>query len=304
MISFFSAVLGITTPKKNTANPQRRAVMTQQQALSGTIKRRIRSGSAPDRARQAAIDASEVEGSVIPALSKSQPLEALPSPHSTLPGRAAEHSSVAKNDDNYLKLRSELKRATQLNANLKEHVKCAETSLDLANQQQNALQIMLEEYEQREQSKNGDLVQAQAEIQHLKGCLDDCKERIFKMQPLEHMTDTDIAEQYRCLCESIADWTDTHFGDYDEPFSRLQACMSREIPARLIHEYLLQGKRIEMVQKYPTTGCTMITFLIHRHVHQSILRETLCYPSLGAQCEEFVSFITNAMRQNEPRRGN
>ncbi len=304
MLSLLTDVLGITTPEKNTAKAQRRAVMTHHQANSGTVKRRIRSGSAPDRARQAATDASEVEEIVSPALSKTLSFEDLALTHSTLPGLAAKHTSLAKKDDSCLKLQSELKRVIRLNADLKEHARCAEAELKLASQQQNALDTMLANYELREQSKNGDLVQAQAEIRHLKDCLDDCKERIFKMQPLEHMTDTDIAEQYRSLCESVADWTDTRFGDFDHPFSRLHTCMGREVPAKLIHDYLIQGKKMELAQKYPSAGCTMITFLICRHLYQTILRETLCYPSLDPQCEEFVSFIANAMRQNEPRRGN
>jgi hypothetical protein len=80
--------------------------------------------------------------------------------------------------------------------------------------------------------------------------------------------------------------------------------MAEEGPAKLIHGYLVQGHKMEMVKAYPSAGCTMITFLIHRHPYQSILRENLFYPCLDAKCEQFVSFIVGAMSQNAPRRGN
>lgn len=41
------------------------------------------------------------------------------------------------------------------------------------------------------------------------------------MQPLERMTDSEIADQYRSLCEAIPDWIDSEFGDHGNPFSVL-----------------------------------------------------------------------------------
>jgi hypothetical protein len=118
------------------------------------------------------------------------------------------------------------------------------------------------------------------------------------------MTDSKIADQHRSLCEAISDWTDSEFGDYENPFSVLQTDMAREGPAKLIHKYLVQGHKMAVVKAYPSAGCTMITFLTHRHPYQSILRESFFYPCLDAKCERFVSFVVGAMSQNPPRRGN
>jgi hypothetical protein len=68
-----------------------------------------------------------------------------------------------------------------LNANLKEQARYAEAERRVVVQQRDALQAMLTDNERREQLKHGELLQARAEIELLKECLNDCKERVFKM---------------------------------------------------------------------------------------------------------------------------
>lgn len=274
--------------------------MTRIRSGHDTVEGRARSGSVPPRVPRGTTNDEQAQ--LTSSLSVTPPLDDSQSPCRLAICRA-QQSPLVQTDENDLSFAPELKRAFELNANLKEQARYAEAERRVAVQQRDVLQAMLTDNERREQRKHGELLQARAEIQHLKECLDDCKERIFKMQPLEHMTDSDIAEHYRTLCESISDWTDSQFGDYDNPLSTLDACLGSEIPARLIQEYLIQCNLMGVVQKYPMAACAMITHLILRHVHQSVLRVDLCFPSLDSKCEEFILFIANAMKRNEPRRG-
>lgn len=266
----------------------------------GNEGRRTRSRSVPGTSHQAVIDGAQA--SVTTPASTTPSLKEQSSSSQNCMGNT-EPTSFMENGGIIDDLKARIKRAADLNANLKEQARCAEADVRFAIEQRNALQEMLEGYERREQSKSGEILQAKADIQHLEKCLDGCKEQIFKMQPLQHMTDSEIADQYRLLCESISDWTDNHFGDCENSFGRLQECCGEEISGKLIHKYLVQDGQINVVRKYPLAGSTMITFLIHRHLYQSILRENLCYPSLDEKCEDFVSFMENEMRHNEPRRG-
>ncbi|KAF7511581.1 hypothetical protein GJ744_004169 [Endocarpon pusillum] len=300
MFAMISDILGRRTHGANSVSLQRTATMATSSADRGTGGRRVRSGSAPTEAIQETTDGAQEK--TVSALPITSPPGNLQSP-SRMAAHVAQQDSLLEIDDNNLKLVSELNHAVKLNANLKEHIRCAGAELKSTVQERDALRNRLTEYERREQSKNGELVQAKADIQHLKKCLDDCKERIFKMQPLEHLTDSEIAEQYRTLCDSISDWTDSQFGDYDNPLGMLDACFATETPTKLIHAYLIRDGLMEVVKKCPTAAFPIITYLIHRHVYQSVLRENLCFPGLDPQCEDFVFFMANAMKNNEPRRG-
>lgn len=295
MYATFCNLIGM---KAQSGNPATLQSGTMAQARTGhdTVGRRARSGTAPGSSRREVT--ADTQGLLTSALSITPPSDAS-QPPSRAPLRAAQQNALLQIDETA----SRLKHTVKLNASLKEQARWAEADLTSAIQQRDALQVMLTEYEQREQFKNGELLQAKADIQHLNRCLDDCKERIFKMQPLEHMTDSEIANQYRTLCESISDWTDGQFGDYDNPLSLLDVCPGKETPGKLVHEYLIRDHLLEVAKKYPSAACAMITYLIHRHVYQSVLREDLCFPGLDGKCEDFVSFIANAMRNNEPRRG-
>jgi hypothetical protein len=152
--------------------------------------RRIRSGSAPTRPCQGATHDAQGDPLSIPAVTSQS--EDYQSP-SRSPARTVEHNPPAQIGDSDLNLKSELKRADEMNGNLKEQARCAETDLKTAARQRDALQAMLTNHEHHEQSKNGEIVEARADIQHLKECLDDCKVRIFRMQPLGRMTDLPIS---------------------------------------------------------------------------------------------------------------
>lgn len=293
-------MLSARPSRRNSVNHNRSRTMARVTVDHGTSGHRTRSGSAPSRSRQAMTD--DVQANVNTPGSTGPPFQHQNSSSQPSTGNA-EHASFIAHDEIIDDLRAQLTRATDLNSNLKEQARYAEAGLRLAIQQRDSFHGILADSERREQSKNGEILQAKAEIDHLQKCLDDCKEQIFKMQPLEHMTDSEIADHYRSLCESVSDWTDKQFGDFENPFSRLQEYCGEEASARLVHKYVVQGPGMDVVQRYPDAGSTIITFLIHHHLHHSILRENLYYPSLNEKCEEFISFIENAMRKNEPRRG-
>ena len=274
--------------------------MARDRASYESVGGRARSGSIPTRYSQRATH--DFQEHITSARSSTGPHDAGEST-SRLSLRAAQNASLIQVEASDLGLESELQRAAEFNANLKEQARNAEADLNFVLQERDALQAMLTTYEHRDQSQNGELVQAKADNQHLKECLDDCKERILKVQPLEYMTDSEIAGQYRNLCESISDWTDGQFGDYNNPVSDLGLYLGREIPAKLFHEYLVRTHLMEVVQKYPTAACAVIAGVILRHVHHSVLREDLCFPGLQREWEEFVSFIAYAMRNNQPRKG-
>lgn len=301
MFAAIADLIGKRGHRGTSVDLQRNRIMARAKADHDVAERRARSGSAPTTSPppQPTQDKQDHPTSTLSSTSANH------DPHLTskIPIPVSQHSYLNGVDDDRLRLESELKRAVKLNANLKEQARYAEAGLKSSIQQRDALQAMVEEYEWREQTKHGELIQAKTEIQHLKECLDDCKEKIFKMQPLEHLTDCEIAGQYRSLCESISDWTDSQFGDNDNALSGLDICLKNDSPASSLQEYLIQGHLMNVVKQTPNATCAVIIHLIQFELHQAVLRQDLCFPSLDLKFEKFVSLVANAMRTNEPCRG-
>jgi hypothetical protein len=199
--------------------------------------------------------------------------------------------------------RSEVEYHTALNANLKEQA-LSNAELQKAYQKIEKLQADLVEAQKREQSKGGQLLQAQNEVQHLKTCLDDCKDQIFRMQPIEYMTDSQIGEQYVALCEAISDWTDRQFGELEDPISAIAKIMNRPDTAQVIDEFFVGTGYLQIASYYPSLGCIILTVFIHLYWHHAVLHEEIFFPGLNPAWQGLVSFVEHGMRTSQPSRGN
>jgi hypothetical protein len=142
------------------------------------------------------------------------------------------------------------------------------------------------------------------EISHLQSCLEDCKERIFAMQSVEHMTDCQLTEQYVALRDSVSDWADVQFGQLDNPLCGINGVMGGTEAAEVAQVFLLRKDRLDVARTYPTSGCIVLTSLIHSFLHwEEILHEKASFPGIGQAWEDLLAFLEDGLRSLRPARG-
>ena len=123
------------------------------------------------------------------------------------------------------------------------------------------------------------------------------------LQPQQDLKDTDIALKYQNLCTAIADWEEMQFEEMDNPLEGLEYIAFRPAVRELIEAYLIAHGEAKIAVTHPTTGNIMMTCLIHCLLHDTVLKETICWPSLDPYIEKFVSFVKHGMKTMKPARG-
>jgi hypothetical protein len=216
--------------------------------------------------------------------------------------RANGYEVIIHDGDEY-ESTTEAERTAALISNLKEEAQYTRDDLQRAYRRIEKLEVDLAQTQQRESSKHGQLLQAESEMQHLHKCLDDCKDRIFKTQPMEHMTDAQVVEEYVTLCEAMSDWTDQQFGELDDPFETIDEVMQRGTNTEVIEEYLVSTGGLDIARTHPLSGCIVLTSFLHLFLHQVILQEKIFFPGLILAWESFVSFMKGGMSTLQPTRG-
>jgi hypothetical protein len=215
---------------------------------------------------------------------------------------AREAKPVINLDGNEYVLRIPAADTDAFVSNLKKSER-TEDALQRAYKGLESLQADLRGAKERESSKHAQLLQAENDIVHLEKCLNDCKDRIFEMQPIEHMTDAQVAEQYVTLCEAVSDWTDQQFGELDDPLEAINDVMQRGTTRQVIKKCLVSTGDLDIARTDPLSGCIVLTSFIYQFLHQSILQETIFFPGLSPAWENFVSFMEGGMRTLQPARG-
>jgi hypothetical protein len=200
-------------------------------------------------------------------------------------------------------LRTEAKNTDVFVSDLMKDSQRTKDELQVAYIRIENLQADLAVAKERESSKHVRLLQAENDNKHLERCLEDCKHRIFEMQPIEHMTDAQIAEQYVALCEAISDWTDQQFGEVDNPLEATEEVAQQGTARRLIEKCLVRTGGLDIARTHPSSGCIILTSFIHMFLHRAILHEKIFWPGLSPAWQDFAFFMEGGMRTLQPTRG-
>jgi hypothetical protein len=153
------------------------------------------------------------------------------------------------------------------------------------------------------QQKDEELCRCRLEISRLRRSVESCTRQRLILQPQEDLKDSDIASRYQDLCSAIEDWEDIQFGDLDNPIENFQPTGFGPGRINLAQEYLGNHGEANIASKHPSTGNTMLTYMVHCHLQTAILDEKICWPSLNPDMKKFVSFIQRGMRTANPPRG-
>lgn len=147
------------------------------------------------------------------------------------------------------------------------------------------------------------LMVAKTEIAQLRVDLEGCKERIFRLQPQNQVSDVQIGRQYRDLCEAIADWVDSDFGELDgylQTFSK--ALFPLEIFELLKYHVFASGE-MAVIINHPSAESCMTRFTIHAVLHNTVLAMDQWFLGISYAAERLLSSIEVGMRNLVPKRG-
>ncbi|KIV84784.1 hypothetical protein PV11_00542 [Exophiala sideris] len=152
------------------------------------------------------------------------------------------------------------------------------------------------------QKRNTELDGAHSEIRLLKKDLEDCKERIFAMQPVQGMSDTQLLDAYNGLCRNIEEWVETCFDEVDNALIRMADAQKRDKKDSLVWLFF---PRIELqaIAENNSMDKPMLMSFIFRVLYDHILMMDIPVPGLPRDCEVILNSLTDCIGKVHPAKG-
>jgi hypothetical protein len=147
-----------------------------------------------------------------------------------------------------------------------------------------------------------DLTKACDKIHALEASLDDCKKRIFALQPFEGPADGELSTSFKGLLNSIEDWLDINFGDVRSAVPRLSASVNvRSSALRLGHFF--EDDELVAIQRFPNVSHSMLGSFILRSLAGYVFGDSILIPGLEPDRQRLLSDLTKAMNRLQPAKG-
>ena len=153
-------------------------------------------------------------------------------------------------------------------------------------------------------ARTDQLEKVKGEKEDLTRNLERCKDRIFSMQPVQGMTDTQLRDKYTDLCNSIEDWVESHFDDMENFLLNLATHgIKQPRETANVVEAHIEDEDIGVIKGEPATELMMLQALIARHLYVTLLTPGRVYPGLGSDTDFWFSEILDGMRFLTPPKG-
>jgi hypothetical protein len=147
-----------------------------------------------------------------------------------------------------------------------------------------------------------DLTKACDKIHALEASLDDCKKRIFALQPFEGPADGELSTSFKGLLNSIEDWLDINFGDVQSAIPRLSVSVNERSSAlRLGHFF--KDDELVAIQRFPNVSHSMLGSFILRSLARYVFGDSILIPGLSPDCQCLLSNLIKAMNRLQPAKG-
>lgn len=146
---------------------------------------------------------------------------------------------------------------------------------------------------------------ATAKNRSLEDSLEECKERIFKLQPFEAKSDTDIASIYETLCDNISAWVADMFDAFGETgeMSNGMAALVADSELRKTEPSALGNGMVLLVKAHPVTDEVVLSSLIIRLLYRKVFgTKDLCF-GLDTSTQNFLLRIMKEFSHLEPSKG-
>ena len=178
-----------------------------------------------------------------------------------------------------------------LNRNLHNLQVTINTNANTANLLQNAYQ-----------DEKNNTKAAIEENDSLRQNLEDCKEQIFKMQPMACLTDSQIGLMYSGLCDTIQVWVATTFADIDDGLMTLLSGDHDGVGAKAV-KMLMRQEEIALTITHPVVDNNILGMFVLRYLHETVLKPERIYPGVNKALGKILKGIMNGMKTLDPPRG-
>ncbi|OAL39379.1 hypothetical protein AYO20_01249 [Fonsecaea nubica] len=146
------------------------------------------------------------------------------------------------------------------------------------------------------------LQQSRVDRESLLRNLESCKDRIFRMLPVEGMADTQLQQQYITLCKGIESCCDVHFGDA-EGFIAALSCddgsSGRTIGTQLGMDYLSK-RNLVLAEQNPNIEIPMMQRQIFDCLYETLLGAERILPGLDPDTETCLGRIIDGLSALKP----
>lgn len=164
---------------------------------------------------------------------------------------------------------------------------------------------VIEEKEEIVSQLKKKLKTATEENASLKASLEDCKERIFKLQPFEAKSDSEIASLYVSLCETVISWVANLFDEFGHTGEIANgAATVAAITALTQGRPSVYGDRLKaLLGPNPSSDEVMLSSLIIHFLHGQVLPSSSLCLGLNQGAKDFVHRIMSGLSQLETPKG-
>lgn len=139
----------------------------------------------------------------------------------------------------------------------------------------------------------------------LQGKLKDCKDKIFRLQPTEQVTELDIGALYTSVCTAVESWVEQQFGDIEDLHS-IVSCLEPSAGSDAVHgiaRYFRQTGLLNMSEKCPDASFHVMVSVVMVALCDKILQNKGWVLGMDDDDEKLLDDIFDGMSHLEPLRG-
>ncbi|KAK4937982.1 hypothetical protein LTR10_021471 [Elasticomyces elasticus] len=152
---------------------------------------------------------------------------------------------------------------------------------------------------QQLRKRNQQLEEAQSENKLLKASLEECKDRIFSMQPTQGMSDTQLQASYTDLCKSIEYWIEEQFDEVKDVIMRVITADNGRDGPHVVLGHIAQA-HIEAIIQEPELDSALLVGLVSRYLHHQFLSSDRVFPGLPEATESCLREINTGINNLSP----
>jgi hypothetical protein len=145
------------------------------------------------------------------------------------------------------------------------------------------------------------LIESDKSAQGLKDDLEECKNKVLQLQPLQATPDSEISTQYSRLCTELGNWSDRQFYYAEGVFANITTINWRKEFSSLLETYL-SGEHLALIELYPKAEGTMVRYMMHRQLHESIIVDSTYHDCIPTKLNGGLELISTGMKKLEPKR--
>lgn len=129
--------------------------------------------------------------------------------------------------------------------------------------------------------------------------LENCKDDLFKLQPVSQIPDSAIAQQYDRLSSTIGDWVDDEVSRFTDAWQEINGDENPEIFQHGNIDHLM-----DILRLYPDTGGEYVVRYVVSHIlHRKLFHRRVLLFGLPPEECELLQRSARTMKLLEPQRG-